>query len=1307
MVALLSIVGVRQANAYTVSDLTSAGWTQVTDLSALTLSNNYFVLVDAGASATAMTLGNPATNDKPSYTTLADPFAASQQVWIIEDGYKLKSMVSEKYFNSGSAGWNGSMSDTGTDLTFTLNAGKYKISCATGYAGPWNNDGSVKLSDGYENVALNKSDAQAPGFYIYNISRTAYNAARRNGAALVAEGWLKVTATDRLGVSGNYYALLDVSEAGYESGFAMTGATNGRPQSQALTNPATNKAQTWIIAPHDADKFVLQCAQDNKYFYCNGAGWNTGFIDNIDADGTDFTFTLNDGKWTLANEKDASNFVGRWGNSAFHPFQGESIAANKAAGSGKKFYLIYSIPSAVETATPLPNTGDMAADTWYYFDNDVAGEYNMTATNLGDISYYISSAPAISSSFTAVSTLSQARYYVKSVAANNLVITPHGYSYAVGDATLSIADGKYTQSKTFTATFDAATTNDPAGEFQILDASKITVNGAAATASLTDKVLTVTLADPLAVSTNYAISVAAGAVGYKADAANDAITLTVHTPAVFDGIFFIKQNDVDKYVSRGGNDNTEAILDSYGIPVQITTDAENVSLVKFMDNNRYLYAGSTSVYSDKELAAGGNNVKWTIASYIGGYSFYNSEREKYMAAGVGAEEPHVPAAIRADAAYAWTLEATSAHPAKMQAVKDAQAASAASAAGLSASTQAELKTYLSENYGETNIAITGVTSVADQFQQRADKGNGSKKTFITETKTGLSSGLYRLRVNAFERIAGLDAVLSAGGAPGLAYVYANDQKIQLCSLAETYKAGSAWSSGSPADISKPEGYYVNNTTSADAAFDAGYYVNDVYIYLDTDDSSIEFGIETTNSYGEANNSQWICYNNFSLVKFDAKPTTEEKTALATAISTAEGKTLGFEKDKYAPYNNVDALTKLAEAKAVNPETASGSAVVAATTALTGATWTANATDVDAVFNGSFSSDVDGDWGLTGWTRTNAWGQQRNDLPNNCGSNTNYGYYNQPGSLKYGNTGAYIMPLKANTIYNLTFKYASWATDSNNGMTVSVLNGEEGMAAMAFPENNTQYDTSGAFAVKTLVFATGAAGNYVLTLANSGNTVITDVSITKAASQVLEFADGSVPAYAPGTYPSVKITRELTKDKWASAIYPFAVSATGLTVATLSSFEDSQLDFSTANPSTANKPFLMKSASDLTEISLSDVAVVAAAASPVVEGDVTFTGVYSSTPIDDSAVNYVLSDNKLYKVGTAGATMNPYRAYFTVAGASLVKPLSFVVDGTATGVDSVEAVEAEEDGVLYNTAGQQVTEDYKGIVIKNGKKYLNK
>ena len=43
-------------------------------------------------------------------------------------------------------------------------------------------------------------------------------------------------------------------------------------------------------------------------------------------------------------------------------------------------------------------------------------------------------------------------------------------------------------------------------------------------------------------------------------------------------------------------------------------------------------------------------------------------------------------------------------------------------------------------------------------------------------------------------------------------------------------------------------------------------------------------------------------------------------------------------------------------------------------------------------------------------------------------------------------------------------------------------------------------------------------------------------------------------------------------------------------------------------------------------------------------------------------------------------------------------------GTSTGISSIEATSAQ-NGKTYNRAGQQVSDSYKGLVIKNGKKYV--
>lgn len=45
--------------------------------------------------------------------------------------------------------------------------------------------------------------------------------------------------------------------------------------------------------------------------------------------------------------------------------------------------------------------------------------------------------------------------------------------------------------------------------------------------------------------------------------------------------------------------------------------------------------------------------------------------------------------------------------------------------------------------------------------------------------------------------------------------------------------------------------------------------------------------------------------------------------------------------------------------------------------------------------------------------------------------------------------------------------------------------------------------------------------------------------------------------------------------------------------------------------------------------------------------------------------------------------------------------------TASAINSISTVTVKGNGKIYNLAGQQVTASYKGIVIKNGKKMVQK
>lgn len=80
------------------------------------------------------------------------------------------------------------------------------------------------------------------------------------------------------------------------------------------------------------------------------------------------------------------------------------------------------------------------------------------------------------------------------------------------------------------------------------------------------------------------------------------------------------------------------------------------------------------------------------------------------------------------------------------------------------------------------------------------------------------------------------------------------------------------------------------------------------------------------------------------------------------------------------------------------------------------------------------------------------------------------------------------------------------------------------------------------------------------------------------------------------------------------------------------------------------------------------------------------------------------------------TATPDRAEFTIPGlASVVfkntgEQLCFVAEvtyGEGASVDSISATPAFEDGVRYNLQGVPVDENYKGLIIINGKKYVNR
>ena len=75
---------------------------------------------------------------------------------------------------------------------------------------------------------------------------------------------------------------------------------------------------------------------------------------------------------------------------------------------------------------------------------------------------------------------------------------------------------------------------------------------------------------------------------------------------------------------------------------------------------------------------------------------------------------------------------------------------------------------------------------------------------------------------------------------------------------------------------------------------------------------------------------------------------------------------------------------------------------------------------------------------------------------------------------------------------------------------------------------------------------------------------------------------------------------------------------------------------------------------------------------------------------NGTVTFSVAEGGTYYVLAAGTKMGFYGFKYKV--------------GTSTGISSIEAA-AKNDGKTYNMAGQQVSGSFKGLVIKNGKKYV--
>lgn len=200
----------------------------------------------------------------------------------------------------------------------------------------------------------------------------------------------------------------------------------------------------------------------------------------------------------------------------------------------------------------------------------------------------------------------------------------------------------------------------------------------------------------------------------------------------------------------------------------------------------------------------------------------------------------------------------------------------------------------------------------------------------------------------------------------------------------------------------------------------------------------------------------------------------------------------------------------------------------------------------------------------------------------------------------------------------------------------------------------------------------------------------------------------------------KVTRTIEAGKHASICVPFAITPTsipeGLYVWEARTYDTKNniINFDKAVEVPGNFPCILRNTTDQNielnwtwtgDINFGNYVGKDAEKKPL--GDnVYFCGNWKEK-LETDGSQWILQNDGINAsiVKANGTKISPFRAYFTGIPQGASAKLNFD-DEETTGITNVNAAESN-DGTLYNLAGQKVNAAYKGIVIKNGKKYLVK
>lgn len=326
-----------------------------------------------------------------------------------------------------------------------------------------------------------------------------------------------------------------------------------------------------------------------------------------------------------------------------------------------------------------------------------------------------------------------------------------------------------------------------------------------------------------------------------------------------------------------------------------------------------------------------------------------------------------------------------------------------------------------------------------------------------------------------------------------------------------------------------------------------------------------------------------------------------------------------------------------------------------------------------------------------------------------------------GCLKMGATsgqGSLTTPsivLNAST-GRLTFKAGAWAGDKT-GMNITATGCTLSVSSV------TLADAAWTDHTIDIVSVNDPAAPITITFAAQTNSknrfFLDDVVVTvPSATTERELSDMSdVNDLSAGAGIAVHLTRPILGNSWNAVCLPFGMSraqlqevfGAGVKTARYMGTDSEQLAFLTDETDyVAGTPVLLYSENTLADFRLSGVTIPETVTAATVQGeDYDFVGTFATVqPTVEGCYYFSTTAANTYKTLTSGGSIKGFRAYLQPKTADAAKISSFTVNGVTLGITELQR-SGMLPGVRYNMAGQRVGADYKGLVIENGKKILNR